>query len=285
MAEAVGSLAALLVVPEHIHLTIRTDSLASIGGVNRDRNWNWDTVTRGKVFAMSQRSRITQACRPVLSCIRALISRRSGNVHFLHVRAHTGSGDRHSLMNERADELANVARLAANVDDHSLTNPPVARDLYGQERVIVSVDDIEVTGSYRGALERMVWKQRLAELATSSKHSAAEDVLIPGDDPHPPRGRQARVAQTYGPGVMAWCYTAQRSRNPSQLKFAMEALATWLPTEATVMIGGHQGTHVGGSVASSVRPRRSLWHMHWASVRIFGRRKFDRRPFGQRWPS
>jgi hypothetical protein len=142
-------------------------------------------------------------------------------------------------MNERADELANVARLAASDDD------TIARDLYGQERVVVSVEDIEVTGSYRGALERLVWKQRLKELATT-KDSAAVGVPLPGDDHQPPRGRQARVAKAYGPGVMAWCDTARRSRNPTQLKFAMEALATWLPTEATVMIGARQGTQLRG---------------------------------------
>jgi hypothetical protein len=176
-------------------------------------------------------------------------------------------------MNERADELANVARLAASEDDHSSSKPPIARDLFGQERVVVSVDEIEVTGSYRGALERLVWKQRLKELATTSKESTAVSALFPGVDHQPRQGRQARVAKTYGPGIMAWCDTARRSRNPSQLKFAMEALATWLPTEATVMVGASQGTHFRGercklcpaveeSVAHALGFCPDLWSAH-----------------------
>jgi hypothetical protein len=217
----------LLQVPSHVHVTVRTDAQSSIGGINRGRGWRWSSCERNKTFALPQRARVVQAVRTGMKCIRAVVEQREGAVVLRHVKAHSGLGDLHSVGNERADALANLARL-------EVAGAPglVDRGLFGQERVDMRVDKISVTGSFRGALLRAAYSRQLAGLQSGTRTAADEDACTTTADDH----RQSAMVRRNGRRVTAWCDAARRSHHPEMLKFATEMLATWLPTEATVLV-------------------------------------------------
>jgi ribonuclease HI len=227
LSEVYAVLGGILQVPSHVDVTVRTDALSSIGGVNKGRGWTWSSNERNKEFALPQRARIVQAVRAGLKCIRSVASQRTGDLVLRHVKAHSGLLDVHSLGNERADELANMARMEA------AENPSkVPRHLFGQERVNMTVDRISVTGSFRGALLRAAYSRQLKGLMSGTRTMAdvAKNVITP--DAH----RSSRMARDNHRRVTAWCDSARRSRHPEMLKFATEVLSTWLPTEESLLL-------------------------------------------------
>jgi ribonuclease HI len=151
-AEVYALLGGVLQIPSYIHITVRTDAQSSIGGINRGRGWQCSSNERDKTFALPQRARIVQAVRTGMKCIRAVVEQREGTLTLRHVKVHSGLKDLHSVGNERADELANLAREEAP-DASELT----ALGLFGQERVDMRVDGISITGSFRGALLRAAY--------------------------------------------------------------------------------------------------------------------------------
>lgn len=141
LAEAVASLAAMLSIPSEADLTICTNSLSALQAAARDRVVDWSTGELIPEYELPQRARILTAARPVLSMTRAVIWARKGRTVIAHVRAHTGGSDIRSRMNERADQLANVARLLWKGRAADL---PL--DLYGEERFRVLVNGVPVVG-------------------------------------------------------------------------------------------------------------------------------------------
>ena len=146
MSEMVALLAAILLMPENMNITIRTDAKSVVDSINGTRDYSPDGYLN--TFYTPQRKRIVAAARPVLNMVRVVISARSGMVTLLHVKAHSGCSDVHSLMNEAADKMANRAiRLAAEDED-------LPYHMFGEEYVGVNVMRANVIGSNKKEILR-----------------------------------------------------------------------------------------------------------------------------------
>jgi len=72
LAEAVALLAAFLAVPVEAELAIYTDALSVKQSVERGLVMDWLAGALTGVYAITQRSRVLTAARPVLNMIRAV---------------------------------------------------------------------------------------------------------------------------------------------------------------------------------------------------------------------
>ena len=93
-------------------------------------------------YAITQRSRVLTAARPVLNVVRAVLCAkraRGGVVQLHHVYSHTGGKDLPSRMNARADHLANTARLGAR-------DALLPLRLHGEEVCRMSIGRVPVPG-------------------------------------------------------------------------------------------------------------------------------------------
>ena len=153
-AELMGILAALYACPQHIHLTIVTDSLAACWAIS-------DTV-------VAEQHRFRKGARPVVTTIRKVMIARAGSVNLIHQRSHTGMSTFLARGNARADIHAGSARMVG----HGQKVPPF---LFGEEDWVVwRTDDrpewgddddepsppIHVMGSLRASLCRNVKSRR-----------------------------------------------------------------------------------------------------------------------------
>jgi hypothetical protein len=62
---------------------------------------------------MRFRRRVVAVARPLMNCARKLIEGRPGTVSIVHVKAHSGALDWRSRLNDKADGVANAARIEA----------------------------------------------------------------------------------------------------------------------------------------------------------------------------
>ena len=101
-------------------------------------------------YAITQRSRVLTAARPVLNVVRAVLSAkraRGGLVQLHHVYSHSGGRDFPSRMNDRADKWANKARLDA-------LGAPLPLKLHGEEEHRMAIGRVPVSGPFRPAILR-----------------------------------------------------------------------------------------------------------------------------------
>jgi hypothetical protein len=194
---------------------IYSDALGALLGINKGRDRSWPSGEWLSSFALPQRARLLAGMRPVRNCIEAVIRRRTGLTKLSHVKAHTGRSDQHSRMNEVADQAANQARIEAAHD--SVTVP---YELFGQELVRMKVrtssdsPPLEVLGSYRHAMLRMVRRRYITRLATPRSRS----------------GHQHRMAHIHGQRVATLCKTVRLNHDPRLVRYIMLAIAEKLPT-------------------------------------------------------
>jgi hypothetical protein len=208
-------LCALVVTPLDVDVHIYSDALGALYGINKGRDRSWPSGEWLSSYALPQRARLLAGMRPVRNCIEAVIRRRTGFSELSHVKAHTMRSDQHSRMNEVADREANRARIERG-------NSPgaVPYDLFGQERVRMKVrtsphaQPLEVLGSYRQAMLRMVRRRYVSRLA----------------EPRSQSGYQHRMARAHGRGVATLCETVRLSHDPRRVRFSMLAIAEKLPT-------------------------------------------------------
>ena len=130
VAESLAVLAALHVCPQHIDLTIVTDSMALIWAI-------YDPV-------VAEQKRFRRGCRPMLVTIRKIISERRGLIRITHVNSHTGRTD----VMHRGNALADAEAVRARVEGK---HEKVQHFLEHEERVIVWVRSGNLLGTEKGA--------------------------------------------------------------------------------------------------------------------------------------
>jgi hypothetical protein len=191
-------------VPAERDLDIATDSKSSIDSIysSRDRDWARGQSGWKRSFTIPQRKRILTAGRPIVNCIRGLISARSGATSLRHVRAHTGGSDLDSRGNDLADSKANVARIESE-------QAVLPFELAGEDSVTLSVRGCSASGSYRRAMRKAFAKDRLDSLAAQKPDGTVS--------------HQHRLAVYNRSGVSSFCTAAQKSHSPDLMKYAMLA--------------------------------------------------------------
>jgi ribonuclease HI len=183
LAEALAGVAATLCVPSSVDLDLVTDAKSYMQALEKGHVRDWAQGTFTKSYALSQRARILCAARPVLRMARAVVCARRGDTCVQHVRSHSGGTDFFSRMNDRADVLANKARLefAGRADELPLT-------LYGDAAVRMMVGRVPVIGSFKKAILREA-EARLTKRLAAQKAPAARNVAAP-------LGRRVEQART-----------------------------------------------------------------------------------------
>jgi ribonuclease HI len=214
LAEALGVLAVLLMVPANCKVTIWTDCLSLINAL-------------AKRF-VAQGRQIREGARPVINMIRHVREARSAPLVLLHVRSHTKESSRNSQGNDLADILANEARrryaftkfppfllfespfvfwrMSDRPSTSCLYTPPALSALRLGLR---SINATHIVGNIRKELKRGVRGYILQRWANQPS--------------------QGRLARLYPDGVMAQLDFVRKEGNPWLLSFFMMASCSWLP--------------------------------------------------------
>ncbi len=229
LCELVAILSATQAVPSNVLLTIVTDCLAGIFGINKGRIRNWVTQDFTSEYALPQRARILSAARPILNMIRAVIAARESPTRFRHVRSHTGGDSFDEEMNDRADVEANSARRHAIGQKASF---PL--QMYGEEGHRMSLQKVPVIGAFKPAMLRCMRRNRTRQWigraigqmpAINNNHGADTGPLIPN------ARHSSRIIAANAGGVDEMSRTVKSTRDPWLMRFWVLAVAEWLPTE------------------------------------------------------
>ena len=228
LAEAAALLAALLAVPAEFDVNICTDALSVKHSVERGLVMDWLAGALTGTYAITQRSRVLTAARPVLNVIRAVLSAkrsRGGVVRLHHVYSHTGGHGFSARMNDRADALANGARIAARYMQIPL-------DLYGEEVHRVHIGRIPVVGPFRPAILRKLQAGAL-DAWGSRPRGCADMPACPGpmEPLVPTAAHSARLVAADGRGVAELAAVVAKTHDPGLIKFLALAVPEWLPVE------------------------------------------------------
>ena len=237
LAEAVAFLAALLVVPVEVELHIHTDALSVKQSAERGLVVDWAEGVLSGEYAITQRSRVLAGARPVLNLIRAVITERAargGVTRLKHVRSHSGGLDFPARMNERADRVANAARVAALGQHLPLV-------LYGDERYEMFVGRVPVYASYRRAILREL-QSRVLQAWGERRRLPGAQVGAPGTPgPMAPRdpgaAHTSRLVANNPVGVRALAAAVAGTHDPFLLRFLAEVVSEWLPVERRLQVG------------------------------------------------
>ena len=179
-------------------------------------------------YAITQRSRVLTAARPVLNVIRAVLCAkraRGGVVQLHHVYSHTGGRDFPSRMNDRADVLANKARLGAR-------DMQITLRLHGEEVYRMQLGRVPVSGPFRAAILRKLHNQALK--AWGSRTRGCADTPAGGGPMAPlvsTAAHTARLVSADGNGVAELAGAVAKTHDPGLLKFLALAVPEWLPVE------------------------------------------------------
>ena len=194
VAEAAALVCTLVITPVNYDLTAHIDSTAVIGGSNPQ--------------LVSDRRRQRKAARPLINLARRIINfRRATGVdtEIVHVKAHTGNHDTHSVFNDIADSYAK--------DACSRGEAMQPRDYFlaGEERVVVFHSLQHVHGDLRKTLKKAALERHIVEW---------------GRRPH-----QGRVARNDRRVVLEFCQRIMRHWDGEFTRFMLTALCEWLPVE------------------------------------------------------
>jgi ribonuclease HI len=223
ISEQIAILWALVLTPSEVDITIYTDSQSSIDAINSGRGRDPVTGEYNNIFHTSRRKKILNAGRAILNLQRAMISARGGQVHLIHVKAHTEGTDLDSRMNAAADTEANRARVAAT--KNPLLVPPSG--FAGEERVSLVLRGWTNTGSYRKSLLFEASKRSLERLQSGGN------------------GHQRKLAEEHERRLVCYYAAVRRSHNAELFKFALLATTRWLPVEANLLSRDRTGDNMG----------------------------------------
>jgi ribonuclease HI len=226
-SEAAAILSALTLTPSMVNLKIYTDSKSCIDAINRGRGYDPTTGKFTGVYHVSQRRRILTAARPLITCIRTMITERQGRVELTHVKAHTGGTDRHSRLNDVADAEANKARIAGTKNPALV--PPAG--YAGEEKVSLVLKGWVTTGSYRRTLLHLAAARALDRQKKGGN------------------GHQNHLTRRHGKEILKFCKVVKRSKDPMLNKYGALAITRWLPTES-VRLSRERATSNAGRGAS-----------------------------------
>ena len=235
LAEAVALLAAFLAVPAEVDLAIYTDALSVKQAAERGLVMDWLAGALTGVYAITQRSRVLTAARPVLNMIRAVLTAkrlRGGGVRLVHVYSHSGGQGFLASMNDRADRMANAARVRAQGVHLPLR-------LYGEEAHRMAIGRVPVSGGFRPAILRKL-RGRAAD-AWATRVRGCADSPAPGGAMAPLVGTAAHSARLIAAnkrGVLELAAVVAKTHDPGLVKFLVLAVPEWLPVERRLERGG-----------------------------------------------
>ena len=143
LAEIAAVSIVIMGCPENLPLTIRTDSLATIGALSQG--------------TVSERKRIRAAGRPWLNWCRQSWHIKRQHIKLEHVASHQDFKNAASTGNDKADALANLQRALGE------TQNPQPYFTLKEEKVILKHGDNNIQGDVRGTLKEIERKAMLAE--------------------------------------------------------------------------------------------------------------------------
>ena len=203
-AELMAILLAMRVTPINAPLTIFTDSLSAVQGLEKEFDY------------VSERTWSRTPARPLVRSIHFMRKLRSAPTELRWIRAHTNSEDPHSIGNGIADTLANQGRAKGegmrlpefkqNENDviFGIVNTPLQRENKHRDAQEAKCEPIHIPGDVRKEAKREAMRQLLNEWMKRRKH-----------------GELVRVNPT---DTVELCQIMRRQQDNGLLEFYLQAL-------------------------------------------------------------
>jgi ribonuclease HI len=199
IAEMMGILVAMRLVPGNHPLVIYTDSLSAKQALEREHDF------------FSERQWCRTAARPIVRSIMKIMKARTSTTEIKWIRAHTGQDDEESKGNQVADSLANEGRRIAE-----LINGQLPDYTFNENKIISKINPTNIYSDNKSNMYQHV----IGDLSAALKREYNNQLLK--DWMH--KKNQGELVRANPRDALELCRIVRLQGNNELMKFYLEAL-------------------------------------------------------------